>query len=303
MANKLPFIHQLDIQNNSLSSSLSDGIVKRLYKLAIDNEQNLLKDYPHYFAGDDFVSIFEREAPYLKNLSKSIAMLRLMTICGKGLTYSANPAAPKEKNTKKATKNNAAKNAPSRFHGFLIREHGFVKIEACLNRKKPHQSYLCSFPIALSQHAVSRLIYRFKAQETFDTLSRVIKICYMALANDDKDMPPLPQEDEGYRWVIIQGIGAFLFASAESIVNGHVMVTFVDEEKLSVQQRHSAKLYQDYIEKRVAANCPRASITEFERKAIMDQKGSEKMVLNIPNLRQIKANVRLTKKPTNASAY
>jgi hypothetical protein len=159
------------------------------------------------------------------NLSKRQALFRLVGLFTQA-TYVDIAAFNLEPLPKKVEK------YPNILPGLTVQNGRLQTKMLMLRAKNPVKSEVLTNSIFYSKHAVSRLIYRFKPMFlSLDLMS--LGDCINILLNNACD----PVNNE--YWVPIAGIGSFLVRRDEVQIELIHVVTFVDENKLTLEQRNS----------------------------------------------------------------
>jgi hypothetical protein len=158
------------------------------------------------------------------NLSKRQALLRLVGLFTQA-TYVDIAAFNLVPLPKKAEK------YPSILPGLTVQNGRLQTKILMLSAKNPIKSEVLTNAIFYSKHAVSRLIYRFKPMFlSLDLLH--LGDCMNILLNNACD----PRQTE--YWIPIAGIGSFLLRRDERQSEVIHVVTFVDDNKLTQEQRN-----------------------------------------------------------------
>ena len=130
--------------------------------------------------------------------------------------------------------------------GVQVYKNAMHIVTVNLNSNKPHQSDFTRWPISFSMHALSRILYRFKPVDLIETLTLISQLFNNLLAEEDLHDEVIKKTDDGLKWIVIEGVGAFLWATADDGSSDN-LVTFVDEKKFSDSQIEMGKKTKLYL--------------------------------------------------------
>lgn len=225
----MPGIGTFKVSKNGLTESLCDGLTKRLFSELESYTTMHMVDCgvsTQFRCIDDLLNTempFIQKSQYGAQLTKKQAMHRLISLFTSSVyvdvdAFDINPL-PKKINS-----------IPDVLPGLTV-ENGRLLIKVLhTDIKKPTRSEVTTNGITFSKHAVSRIIYRFKPM--FLSLDLLfLTDCINALIQN-----ALPVDDYEY-WVPIENVGSLLLRRDEVQHGLFHVVTFVDYDKLTVEQK------------------------------------------------------------------
>lgn len=234
------------LNSGSLSSSLCDGVAKRLFKEVSESEQNSLIEMG-FSPEVSFHDVFKKIVANGKRFSKAETR--------KAMFYFARSAITMLINDKDRARVDSSKNLMSMkeylkndvfMKGVQVYNSAMHIVTVDIYSNKPHQSYFSRWPISFSMHALSRILYRFKPVDLIETLTLISLLFNDLLTEEKLHGDVIKKTDEGLKWIVIESVGAFLWAPSDDGFSDN-LVTFVDEQKLSDSQIEMGKKTKLYL--------------------------------------------------------
>ena len=220
-------LHQID--SAGLTESLCDGLTKRIFQELEGLTQNFMESMGVTFLFSTVDDFLNAEISYIHcdrdgedRLTKRQALARLVGLFA-GATYVDLAAFGLTPLPKKA------KEYPSLLPGLTVHNGRLQTKVLSLKRNKPVRSEVLTNPILYSKHAVSRLIFRFKPMFLSLDLMHLNDCINILLVNACD-----PEKTE--YWLPIANIGSFLLRRDEVQPELIHVVTFVDHNKLTLEQ-------------------------------------------------------------------
>ena len=267
---------QLDC--GALSSTLCDGVAKRLFKEVSETEQKSMLEmgFPPEVA---FHNAFKTLAVSGKRFSKAEIRLTIFYFARRAITIMINDTDRVRANSSKdsmSLKQYLKKDVYMK--GVQVYKNAMHIVTVNLNSNKPHQSDFTRWPISFSMHALSRILYRFKPVDLIETLTLISQLFNNLLVEEELHDEVIKKTDDGRKWIVIEGVGAFLWATVDDGSSDN-LVTFVDEGKLSDSQIEMGKKTKLYLN---SDNGPERLKLYFEQimSNLLANKGAEQISMH-----------------------
>ena len=258
----------IEIDSNNLTESLCDGLTKRIFSDLESYTTHFMQTMGAFYTFNTIGDLLNAEIPLIHsnqygdfNLSKREALARLVGLFTQATYVDINAfnLYPLPKKIEKY---------PRVLPGLTV-QNGRLQIKVLiLDAKKPTRSEVVTNAIFYSKHAISRLIYRFKPMFlSLDIMN--LGDCINILLNNACE----PAQAE--YWVPITNVGSFLLRRDEVQLEIIHVVTFVDENKLTQQQRNDglrllAKLQETNPKEKVNFDFGVSQMLQFRAKTTMN---------------------------------
>ncbi len=223
------------IDKNNLSESVCEGVTKRLFKDVETHELAMRNEYqiPEQMDTDDAIEMMIASINNTEK-SKQKAIIQIVKIFLSAHLSDFNQVGDfSDKKSKESVG----------IPGFIILKDRLIFKYLLINKKKPHKSDYTSWPSMFSIHAIARIIYRFKPKSLFNTLVNVnFYIFFVIELVIDKTSSEF--------WVPIEDFGTFLIRRDTEYENYFHIITFVDFDKLTVEQKQQSDWVHQQIKQK-----------------------------------------------------
>lgn len=227
------------VESNNLSESLCEGYAKRIYK-GIEAHQEKFITHHQIIPGTNLSEFFVSEINALFNAfqSKRKAILHIHSV----FVQLFQTDFADEEMRKSGVVSMDTRSGLGIYQALVNgrKENRICAKTFILNSKKPQQSIFHEFPILFTEHAIARILQRFKPNCVFKTLINLSM--YLSILNES-----FIDLDENEFWLPIKDIGTFRLKRDESRPDLVHVITFVDEKQLSQEQLGNAEIFQQKI--------------------------------------------------------